>query len=352
MRKSHYNKIIALAVILTMWTVTALHAQEKTRLITKSYDIRKDTRIEVSNKFGDVIIKTWDKGSVEIRVEIEARGRNEAKTQRILDAIDINFNDRISNGYLSVKTDVGNTGNNASFSINYEISMPDGNSMVLQNSFGNVYMDDYRGDLQLKLKYGQLVAGALSDGDISVSFSPSRCEIDALLAGELDLGYSKMTIDAVGDIKITSRFSDLEIEKGGDISLEARYGDLEIASLKSLEGELQFAGLEIGYLSERLEVEARYGDGIKIEKISKNFKEIDIENSFSSVRLNLPAGIKTTLAFDLQFGSLKLDGEEVTFTKVVKETNSSEYRGYIGSAQATSSIKVETKYGNIRLETE
>ncbi len=349
MKRSFYNSIFIAAIAL-IWSAASLHAQEVTKRIAKNYKIADDTKISISNKFGDVVIRIWDKDEIDIKVEIEARGRNESRTQKILDAIEVNFTDHISAGLLSVKTVVGNTGNNASFSINYEISMPGENPLQLTNTFGSVFMGSYRGDLQLRVKYGQFMAENLANADLTIAFSSSRGEVEALSAGRLDLSYSKMTLDEVGDVRIESKFSDIDIEHAGNIKLEARYGDIDIGSVKSLDGELQFVGLDIAYLSDRLVLEGRYGDGIRIDKISKDFKEIDIESEFSTVRLNLQRGVATKLDFDLAFGNLKVDGENVTFTRVIKETTTSEYTGYMGNPQASSSIKVSTRYGNIRLE--
>jgi hypothetical protein len=132
-----------------------------------------------------------------------------------LEAIQIDINDRISSGLLSVETEIGQISGNSNFSVHYEISMPGSNPMKLSNSFGNIYMGSHDGDLDIALKYGQLMAEDLKKADVHIEFSSARCEIESLSSGRLDLRYSKMEIEDLGDIEINSQFSELQVENAG-----------------------------------------------------------------------------------------------------------------------------------------
>ena len=117
-----------------------------------------------------------------------------------------------------------------------------------------------------------------------------------------------------------------------------------------MDGDLQFSGLDIEYLSESLNLDTRHGDGIRIENVSNNFKKIDIESQFSSIEINLESGASAQLDFDLTHGNLRANGEGISFNKVIKDHTSSEYEGYLGSKNATASIRVLARHGNIRLK--
>ena len=348
MKQLIYNS--ALAFFALCLGLSTAYAYEAKREVIETYDIKPDTEISINNKYGNVIINRWDKNQVDLKVTIEASGKNDNKTQQILDAIRIDISDRISSGRLSFETQVGNISGNASFSIHYDITMPNTNPLDLRNSFGSVYMGSYEGELEVDVKYGQFQAEDLEMADISIEFSNSRCEIETLKAGSLDLRYSKLAIENMGDIEISSQFSELEIENAGVLDLDGRYGNFEIENLKGLKGDLQFAGLDVENLEESFKLESRHGDGIRLENVSNKFNEIDIDTQFSSVDMSLEPGTQATLEFDLQFGNLRAHGDGISFDKVIKENNYSEYEGYIGSKDASSSIKVATRHGNIRLE--
>ncbi len=342
-------KIFTLLFLACLVSSSVVNAEEVTKQISKSFNIKSETRIKVSNKYGDVIIKRWDKNVVDLRVEIEVNGKSESKTQKILDAIEIDISDRISSGSLSFSTEIGKINGNSSFSINYEITMPNTNEFSLSNSFGSIYLGSYKGDLDIDLKYGQLIAEDLEKADINISFSNGMCEIESLKSGSLDLRYSKMEIGNLGNIDISSQFSELEIENAGVVELNGRYGNFKIDNIKSLDGDIQFSGLDIDNIEESIFLKTRHGGEIKIENISIKFKELDIESQFSTINIGVEKGLSATLEFNLEFGNLRAHGEGINFSKVIKENNSSEYRGYLGNENATSSIKVSTRHGNIRL---
>ncbi len=349
MKRLGYKRYVPL-VIWLICAISDVSALDLTRQIDRSFTIRNDTRIEVENKFGNVIVNKWDKPVFQLKVSIEAKGSSEAKAQKILDAIEIEISDRISSGYLGITTEIDQIKGNNSFSVNYEISMPVTNTMKLSNSFGNVYMGSYEGPLDLTVKYGQLMAEDLDRANIRVEFSNSKCSIEALKSGSVDIRYSKMQIDQTGDIEIMSQFSEMQIGNAGLVQIDGRYGKFEFGSIKSLMGELQFAGLAIEHLGETIRIEAKHGDGINLENVSRNFKNIDIDGQFSSININLERGTTARLRFELQFGNLKAEGAGISFNKVIKDHTSSEYEGYLGKSDAASGIRVTNKYGNIRLQ--
>lgn len=349
MKQLSYKASIILCLV---FVISFAFAEEASKQVSKSFNINGDTRIVIDNRYGNVIINKWDKNVLELKVNIEARANSDSKTQKILDAIEIDISDRISSGSLSIETQIGKINGNSSFSVHYEVTMPNTNPMKLSNSFGSIYMGSYVGDLDVEVKYGQFQAEDLDNAKIHIEFSNSRCEIEALKAGSLDLRYSKMSVDKMGDITISSQFSELEIEDAGALHLDGRYGKFEIENLKSLKGEVQFAGLDIEFLSDAIHLDTRHGDGVNLEKVSNGFKNIEIDGQFSSIDINLESGTSSLLAFDLQFGNLRAYGDGINFNKVIKDHTTSEYEGYLGSKDATSSIRVNTRHGNIKLKVE
>lgn len=327
-------------------------AEEMKKQFSKQFEIKGDTKIEINNRHGNIIINNWDKNVLDIKVTIVAEGKNETYTKKILEAISVEINDNISSGRLGIETDIGDEviNKNSNFSIQYDINMPRDNPLKISNSFGSVYMESHEGRLEVAVKYGQLQAEDLNDAKIRVEFSSAKCEIEGWKSGSLDLRYSKMTIEDAGDLEIASQFSDLEIENAGDVRLDGKYGEFSIENINSLTADIQFAGLSIEQLGESLQLTTRHGNGIKIDQVSNKFKEIRIDSEFSSLDLNLESGATSILKFDLNFGNLRADGEGINFTKVVKESTHSTYEGYLRNASSSSSVSISAKHGNVRLD--
>jgi hypothetical protein len=347
MKQLNYKQIFVVLALLLAVSLAA-SADEITRTVNESFTVSSEDHVEIVNKFGNVIIKKWNKDVFSLNIEIKAEGKNESKSQQILDAIEIEIQDGRPAGGLSIETKIGQIKGNAGFSVDYEIMMPDKLPMKLHNSFGNIYLGSYSGDLEIVLKYGQLMAEDLENASVRVDFASSKCEIESLLRGNLDLRYSKMEIEDIGDIDIKTQFSELQLENGGQLHLEGRYGQFEFVNVKSLVGNIRFSALEIENLDGFIELTSNHSDGIKLENVSRDFEKIDIDGQFSPVSIGMQDGAAAQLEFDLQFGNLRARGEGITFSRVVNESSSSEYVGHLGRSGAAAWVKVKTKYGNIR----
>lgn len=350
--KSSACRILGLILLFLWVSFPRVFAEEMKKQFSKRFDIESDTKIEISNKHGNVIINNWDENVLDIKVTIVAEGKNDANTKKILDAISIDMNDNISSGRLKIATEIGDEviNKNSKFSILYEVNMPKTNPLKISNIFGNVYMGSQESWLEVAVKYGQFQAEDLNDAKVRVEFSNAKCEVEGWKSGSLDLRYSKMTIEDAGDLVIASQFSDLEIENARDVRLDGKYGEFTIENINSLTADIQFAGLSIEQLGESLQLATRHGNGIKIDQVSNEFKEIRIDSEFSSLDLNLESGATAILKFDLNFCNLKTDGEGINFTKVVKENSHSAYEGYLKNASSNSSVSITAKHGNVRLD--
>lgn len=347
--KLSYYKFFTIFVLSVFLSANFSFAEKATKRVDRTFNINSNTKIEIHNQFGNVVINKWDRNVLDLKVTIEAEGKSESKAQKILDAIEVDISDRISSGSLKFETEIGNITGNSSFSVHYEITMPNTNPLEVSNNFGGIYMRSHKGDLDIEVKYGQFQAEDIDRAKIRVDFSKSRCEIETLKSGFLDLRHSKVFIEEAGDVEVSSQFSDLEVEEVGVIELNGKYRKLELGRVKVLKGDIQFAELDIEYLEESLVLENQHGDGINIQKVSSDFKEIDIDGQFCSIELNLEEDTKAQLRFDLQFGNLKAFGDGINFNRVIKENNSSEYEGFLGDQNATASIKVNSRHGNIKL---
>ena len=260
-------------LLILFLTAYLAEAEELSKTISKSFNIKQDTRIEISNKHGNIVINKWDKNVFDLKVTVDVRTKSESKTQKVLDAIEIDISDRISSGELSVQTDIGSISGNSSFTINYEISMPKTNPMRVNNSFGHVDIGSHIGDLDITVKHGQFRAEDLQFADIRIEFSGSRCEIETLKKGKLDLRHSKLSVEELGDVDISSQFSDVEIEQAGNLVMDGKYGSIELETVNTLTGDIQFAGVDIEYLGEALNLRAKHGDRIQAGACKCQFQE-------------------------------------------------------------------------------
>jgi hypothetical protein len=235
---------------------------EKKKNITQTYELSGSDRVSLSNKFGDIKIKTWTENKIKVDIEIEVSARTEAKAIKIIDGIAIKHSKNA--GLVSFKTviddsygggnsvhydDEGNgasisktistttsknsktnekfddkynysyNGNSQSMSINYTVYLPTSTKMKLRNEFGNTHIDDYAGALDIVNEYGNLEAGILSNGTNEIAIEYGNAEIKSLINPDFKIGYGNCeiaTINGTGEMHFDYS-SDVTLGFGKDI---------------------------------------------------------------------------------------------------------------------------------------
>lgn len=339
--------IIFLLLVSYTW---ARPNEEKRKTIEKSYVVSEATALNFSNSFGKIHLETWDKNQVAVRIEIVVNASSETRAQELLDRINISIDDSNPKSELSFRTSIDgrNSGRNASFEINYRIDMPKNNSLDLKNSFGDVYVGPLGGKVKLDVQYGNLNTGALTgNADVKLAFGSGFSSIESFKKGELRISYSKLSVEEMGDVEVDSQFSTFEVDQVGRMDLTGKYGDVEIGEIKNLVANVNFSGFEIDQVHQEIELDIDYGGNINIG-LAKTIRRVDIRSSFGPLEIELPVGLNANFEANLSFCDLRYDESRINFSKVIKESNSSEYVGKIGSG-GEPLITIFSKYGSVRI---
>jgi hypothetical protein len=339
-----YNLSLALVFILLL---PALSQVELNKKVKKKYQVKNDHVLSIKNKFGQVRIKNWEESTFKIDVEVIAKGRSEASAQKILERIDIDISD--NGNYISFSTDINNlnTRNNESFEINYDIMMPAENELLLENSFGDSYVEDRIGESRIKISYGALQAGYFEGScDLEVSFGDAN--IDGIDRGDLEIKYSDVSIVEAGNLEISHQFSDLEIESMVNCELESKYGDVEIGKIETIDADVQFSGFSIGTLYKSLIMKASYVSDFEIDAVKPTFELIDINGKFGAYELNFDGDFNGTLEAEFEFADMNAYNLDIDYSFKEKDGQKRRYKGTIGEG-GNSKIIVDSSYGDLRI---
>jgi hypothetical protein len=231
--------------------------------ISKSYTVSGDEKLSIENSFGDVAISTWDKNEIQVNIEIVVNAATDEKAQRMMD--EINVTDRRSGNEISFKTEIGNMGKMANgkrnkgsdderkFYIDYKIVMPSGNPLSVENSFGKINIGNFIGPVSLVSKFGQLNTGKLNNArTIHVEF------------GSADVG-------PVVNPDVTFKFNSK-------------------STIKNISGNAK--------------IHTEFCNNVEIS-VDKTIKDLNLFESYSNVRLNIPEDLSASFDVHTNFGSFK-----------------------------------------------
>ncbi|UII22525.1 hypothetical protein [Fulvivirga ligni] len=273
---------------------------KSTKKIQKAYDMPANGYLEVFNKYGQVVISTWEKDSVQVNITITGFGKDEEDAQKMLDRVDIDFNK--TGQYLTMETlldrksgffkEVWNNINDYSktilsknkLEIDYEIFMPATMHLELDNKFGDVYLQELSGQCDIKIMHGNLRANRINAySQIDIGYGDIR--IKEFKKGRLTLKSVEGEIKKLGQVDLQSSSSALIIEEAENIIIDSRSDrKLVFQNLNSIKGKSTFSEIEIEELQKTADLNLTYGY-MSIKSIPFSFNKINVESRYTDINL-------------------------------------------------------------------
>lgn len=336
-----------------------LSAQPVTKEFHKQYTPGPNTTLDISNKYGDVVVETSDQNQVtiDVKVTVEVPGRERA--EKLISYIDVQFSE--SGNTISAKTVIddkfnftGWGGGSRRFSINYNVKMPVNLNFTLSNRYGNTELEEISGLVNLDIKYGNLTADALTRGNEKP-------------LNHLSLAYGKATISSANWLDILARYSgDFEIEESKALLLDSKYSKLQLGKTSSIVGTSKYDNVRIGEvnnlvldagysdvyvetLNKKLKFDGGYG-AFTVEDIPAGFESIETDTRYLGVKLGIDGDASYKLDAKVSYGDLKFNEDNFRNEKRIVQNNSNETAGIVGKESSpVSNVKVTSSYGSVRL---
>jgi len=185
MKRFGFILVLSLSLLIALFQCSISEeefSKVKTEQATKTFE--SITELEIENVTGSIEISNWDKDFVEVTYI------KKAKTQRLLEKIEVNFEQR--SNLLSVKTELPKKCHRCS--VKYLVSIPGSfESIDTKTVTGSVLFND--------LKYVGQLRGTSITGSIKGSVSCKDVELD-VTTGRIDLELVEISDDGSIDIHV------------------------------------------------------------------------------------------------------------------------------------------------------
>lgn len=347
--------LLLLPFLLVSLTLTG---QEVTKEFHEEFTAGANSTLQISNRYGDVIIDSWDQDQVVIDVKVTVEMPNREKAEKLLEYINVEFSH--DGDVISAKTVIDDKfsfsgwGGSRRFSIDYSVKMPVDIALTLSNRYGNSDLDELNGLANIDIKYGNLTVGKLTRGNEkplnSVSIAYGKGTIDE--AGWLDLmiRYVGSTeISKCQALLLDSRYSKLAMGEASSVVGESKYDNLTIEKVNNLVLENGYTEVKIGTLNKKLEYNGSYGS-FTIDFIPEGFESIDVETKYMGVNLGIDEKANYNLDARVSYGGLKYNEDNFVNKRRIVENNSHEIAGVVGKDENPSAtVNVSASYGSVRL---
>lgn len=215
--------IIVLIATFFMQPVKGLAQEDqiivKQKKISRHFKVKPADKLIIENTFGNVTVNTWDKNEVTVDITMAGKAKKEARAQVILDNINIKENTDTP-GMICFKTfekapynnnngvnGISKKYNDYEANITYVINAPENIGLDITNIFGDVYVGDFKGRLNVNVTFGSFHAKNISGPGKIISVDDSRKDILNSILGD-------NTISSIESGYVTcSRGGNLAIDK-------------------------------------------------------------------------------------------------------------------------------------------
>ncbi len=354
------NILITGFILFLALPVSAQSVSEK-RSFTKSIPLKKDTRLEVNNKYGDIHITSWKKDTVHIMAEIEAFAPNQTRLQKMLDGIEINIAG--TGSLVMAKTEFGKeitvllesfkgiTGKiidyNSRVQINYYINIPDNADINIENQFGDIFMENNTGVISVSLSKGNFEATSLNRiSNLSLDFGDA--EIGSVKSGRINSTFSKIKISQSEDISVNSTSTRFDLGKAGKVNVESRRDKFYIGYVSGLTGISYFTDYKVDILTGNTDLDLKYGS-FDAENVDGAFEKINISSDYSDITADFDPS--ASFEFDIRHTNafVVLPDKNIESKKEALNEDKKEYliTGKIGNNPGSKRVKIDAKRGNI-----
>ena len=365
MRQGPFSSIV-IAVLLLFTQVVTAQETKLSKSINRSFSITGRLNLEVSNKYGNVIIETHDKNEVALKIEILAFGKDESSAEKLMDRVEFDFKN--TTDFLQVESvfdrkqsffkEMLNSVNDYSASllskhklqVNYEITIPQTTASVsIINRFGDVHIADINARLDLTVAHGNLRLNDVKQfSRINMNYGNAR--INRINEASLDLKGAELDLGAAEKLTLTSSTSTAQIGTIDIADFTSTNDKITIESVREISGTVNFTSLQIFYLGEACRLNQSYGD-VTIKNIQSTFNDIRLNGKSTDYYLNFQKSTAFDLRINTRDDKLQLPDFPGKIQKRYLDEKSKfiEVTGYVGKENASRKVNIDAQSGTVKL---
>lgn len=348
-----------------MFTCSNVWAQtvEETKSIQKTYSIDPTARIEITNKYGNIHVNTWEKDSVKINVEYTVSAKDQKRFDKAAATLDFEFIE--TSHYIIARTVFLGSGKDlirdlsaaitnspsSTINVNYELYIPAQARLNISNKYGDVYTEDLLGDVSFNLGYGIFKAHDFI-GHANLTLNNCQATINSVQVGIVTLDYSELVLTQAGSIKLNSKASKTNIHKIDAITLDGKSDEITMDQCGKANVTGNFSKFTVSNLTGNFSANTKYGNlNLYFAKtyqgdILLNTKYTDINLRLYESKNKLQSEIRhqrSKLAYPTSF--VNLTEEKISSTDVIYHSS-----GSIGNGPKNeSSLTINMESGELNI---
>jgi len=289
-----------ITIILALAVIQPASGQKNDCVVRKGFAVKPGIKISVTGKYGDINLVTTNQDSVIICATITLNHKDADIATKSLSLIKTEItrtSDSISCATLYDRRFFTSyyAAGRKNFSVDYLIKVPAYANLSLSDEFGNIYLDEHSGFVNVRVIHGSVSAKKLSRANVkpmnNLYISSGKADLGNI--NWLTATFShcpQISINKAGAMLISSEFSDIKIEEIRSLVIDSKSDTYSIESLENLVSESTLSSIVINNLQKQLKSDLALG-ALSIENVEKGFTSIDIKSGMASVNILTDPGL-------------------------------------------------------------
>ncbi len=357
-------KILIAAFLLIVAIPSTVWAQfTETKSVNRRFKVSPETRIEIANKYGKVKINTWNKDSVVLDIKVRVEDKKLSKLEKTISGID--FDITSNTHFLIVRTKVGETSSSfekevqnlketlmltdSKIEIDYTVWMPVSNQLKVENKFGDIFIDDYSGEIEISLSNGNLKSHDF-EGKTKITLSFADATINQVKTAQLNCNYSDVYLKKAEKLIVVSKSTDFDIVEIVDLDVDSRRDKFRIQQNTKLIARGSFTNFRVNEITDYINIKTEYGD-VDIQKVGPEFRTVYLESKSTDINL----GFSETSEFGFEITGTKTQtsfspGMDIKKTETLDEKEKKvKMTGIFGKSLKSPKLTINAVSGSVNI---
>ena len=301
--------------------------QDARREIQRSFSTKPGMEISLINRQGDIVIESWEKPLVKLKVIIEVSGNHSELLKSKLENIDIDIDvsdEEISianhHGEQAIVSPKGISGKYRSLgwsviaagekeAVNFYLTIPHYMTVRISHEYGDLFLDDLKGGLGLDFQHGELKAGKLlGNNDLNIQYVEG--ELGEVGHAEIHATQSSLSIAAAQYLNIRSAFSDFQIEQADTLISSHKHNEFNIKNVGYLKMDEDYSDVNVLRLTDHGDLLLNYG-GVKVDWVDPEFNSLNLAGELTNFDVKVDSNAAFMLDIDADFSDVKLPDDVI-----------------------------------------
>lgn len=362
MMQSGFRKT-AFVIILAVSQITLLSAAEEvTRTWEKLFPLTGKASLEVSNRYGSVDIRNWEKDEISVHVLVKVTHSNREAAERQLSYININLSQQNNSVKAVTEIDqrIGRSGSrwfssgndDPAINIEYTVYAPVETDLDISHRYGDIFINETTGHTLIDLRYGNLQANRIMRdnsrplSEITLAYSTKATIAEANWLN-INMRYSDLAVEQCRALVVTASYSKLRVERASSIVTESRYGEYHLGDISNLVAESSYTNYSIGSIGNTLDVQSRYGN-VRVQNMAADFSKLRFVSSYSNMRVGMDPDASYRIESSSSYGDVSIP--QPNRVNRISSGRQSTLSGTVGTAADPKAIvEISSRYGNVNL---